>query len=68
MYDIVFISYNEPNAEKNWESLKQRFPSAKRVDGVKGIHEAHKKAAKKMFYKNVLGSRCRRRPRREIFV
>ncbi len=51
MYDIVFISYNEPNADKNWESLKQRFPNAKRVDGVKGIHEAHKKAAKKCFTK-----------------
>ena len=51
MYDIVFISYNEPNAEKNWELLKERFPRAKRVDGVKGIHQAHIKAAKKCFTK-----------------
>ena len=51
MYDIVFISYNEPNADKNWELLKSRFPSAKRVDGVKGIHQAHIKAAKKCFTK-----------------
>lgn len=51
MYDIVFISYNEPNAEQNWELLKSRFPSAKRVNGVKGIHEAHIKAAKKCFTK-----------------
>lgn len=44
-YDIVFISYNEPNAEENWQSLKARFPRAQRVHGVKGIHQAHKKAA-----------------------
>ena len=51
MYDIVFISYNEPNADKNWNNLKQRFPLAKRVDGVKGIFQAHQKAAKKCFTK-----------------
>lgn len=47
MYDIIFLSYGETNAEKNWQNLKQRFPSAKRVDGVKGIHQAHEIAAKK---------------------
>lgn len=51
MYDIVFISYQEPNAEVNYNLLKQRFPMAKRVDGVKGIHQAHIKAAKKCFTK-----------------
>lgn len=51
MYDIIFISYNEPNADKNWELLKSRFPSAKRIDSVKGIHQAHIKAAKKCFTK-----------------
>jgi len=51
MYDIIFVSYNEPNADKNWDLLKSRFPSAKRVDGVKGIHQAHIKAAKKCFTK-----------------
>ena len=51
MYDIVFISYHEPNANSNWSLLKSRFPSAKRVDGVKGIHQAHIKAAKKCFTK-----------------
>jgi len=45
-YDIVFISYNEPNAEENWQALKARFPRAKRVHGVKGIHQAHIEAAK----------------------
>jgi hypothetical protein len=51
MYDIVFISYNEPNADANWELVKYRFPRAKRVDGVKGIHQAHIAAAKKCFTK-----------------
>lgn len=46
MYDIVFISYQEPNAEENWNSLKSRFPLAKRINGVKGIHQAHIAAAK----------------------
>ena len=44
-YDIVFISYQEPNADKNFENLKFRFPNAKRVHGMKGIHNAHKRAA-----------------------
>jgi hypothetical protein len=51
MYDIVFISYGEPNAEANWERLKKRFPLAKRVKDVKGIHQAHIAAAKKCFTK-----------------
>jgi hypothetical protein len=51
MYDIVFISYQETHAEENWQKLKQRFPTAKRVHGVKGIHQAHIAAAKKCFTK-----------------
>ena len=45
-YDIVFISYQEPNADKNYQALLDRFPRAKRVDGIKGIHQAHIEAAK----------------------
>jgi len=44
--DIVFISYGEPNAEENWEKLKERFPYALRVDGVEGIPEAFIQAAR----------------------
>lgn len=54
MYDIFFISYNEPYAYFNWTRLKERFIFAKRIDGVKGIHQAHIEAARqsmtKMFY------------------
>jgi hypothetical protein len=53
-YDIIFISYNEPNADENFKDLQKRFPKAKRVHGVKGIHQAHIRAATvadtKMFW------------------
>lgn len=49
MYDIIFISYNEPDADDNFNNLKERFPLAKRVHGVNGIHQAHVVAAKKSF-------------------
>jgi hypothetical protein len=45
-FDIVFISYYEPNADENWNRLKTRFPRAKRIDKIKGIHQAHIEAAK----------------------
>jgi len=51
MYDIVFISYREPSADANYAALKARFPMTKRVHGIKGIHQAHIKAAKKCFTK-----------------
>lgn len=53
-FDVVFISYNEPNAEANWYRVLEIFPDAKRVKNVKGIFEAHKRAAEiattSMFY------------------
>ena len=51
MYDIIFISYNEPNADANFARLRERFPYAHRIHGVKGIHQAHIAAAKKAFTK-----------------
>lgn len=45
-YDVVFISYNEVNADINYEKLKIKRPDAKRIHGVKGIHNAHLAAAK----------------------
>jgi hypothetical protein len=52
LFDIIFISYNEPNADANYATLKQRFPYAKRLHGVVGIHQAHKQAALLAFTKN----------------
>jgi len=55
MYDIVFISYKEPNAEENFSDLYERFNTVtmfgdrvKRVKDVKGIHNAHVAAANKV--------------------
>lgn len=45
-YDIIFISYNEPNADDNFNLLKSKYPRVKRIHGVKGIHNAHFQAAK----------------------
>jgi hypothetical protein len=50
-YDIIFISYNEPQADENFSRLKSRFPYAQRVQGITGIHQAHIAAAKKAFTK-----------------
>jgi hypothetical protein len=45
-FDVVFMSYEEPNADENYDKLLQIAPHAKRVHGVKGIHNAHIEAAK----------------------
>jgi len=43
--DTIFISYDEPNADKNYSELVKILPWAKRVHGVKGSDSAHKAAA-----------------------
>lgn len=43
--DIVFISYDEPNADLNWADLKHKAPWSQRVHGIKGSDNAHKAAA-----------------------
>jgi hypothetical protein len=52
--DVIFISYNEPNAEKNWLRVLEKSPKAYRVNGITGIVNAHKCAAElattDMFY------------------
>lgn len=45
-YDVVYISYDEPNADENWAELLKWVPDAKRVHGVKGIAHAHMAASK----------------------
>ncbi len=45
-FDVVFLSYDEPNADKNWADLLSKAPWAKRVHGVKGSDAAHKACAK----------------------
>ena len=43
--DIIFLSYDEPNAEKNYADLCNKIPWAKRIHGVKGSDAAHKACA-----------------------
>jgi len=44
-FDVVFLSYDEPNAEEHYADLCSKVPWAKRVHGVKGSDHAHKMAA-----------------------
>jgi hypothetical protein len=44
-FDVVFLTYNEADAQANWEQLQKVCPRAKRVIGVKGIYNAHMAAA-----------------------
>jgi hypothetical protein len=44
-YDVVFLSYDEPNADLNYADLCNKVPWAKRIHGVKGSDAAHKAAA-----------------------
>ena len=44
-FDIIYLSYDEPNAEKNYADLCNKAPWAKRVHGVKGSDAAHKACA-----------------------
>ena len=44
-FDIVFLSYDEPNAELHYADLCIKAPWAKRVHGIKGSDHAHKAAA-----------------------
>lgn len=43
--DVIFLSYDEPNAEKHYADLIKKIPWAKRVHGVKGSDAAHKACA-----------------------
>tara|TARA_R110000868_G_scaffold106759_3_gene292531 strand:- start:3739 stop:4683 length:945 start_codon:yes stop_codon:yes gene_type:complete len=45
-YDIIYLSYDEPNADKNYADLCSKIPWAKRVHGVEGSDAAHKACAR----------------------
>jgi len=44
-FDIVYLSYDEPNAELNYQDLLKKIPWAKRIHGVDGSDAAHKACA-----------------------
>jgi hypothetical protein len=43
--DVIYLSYDEPNAEKNYADLLTKASWAKRVHGIKGSDAAHKACA-----------------------
>lgn len=53
-YDIVFISYYESNADINFQRLLEKESKVYRINGIKGIHQAHISAAElsstELFY------------------
>ena len=44
-HDVFYLSYDEPNAEKNYADICNKIPWVKRVHGVKGSDAAHKACA-----------------------
>jgi hypothetical protein len=44
-FDVIFLSYDEPNADLHYADLCNKVPWAKRVHGIKGSDAAHKAAA-----------------------
>ena len=44
--DVIYLSYDEPNKERNYADLLTKIPWAKRVDGVEGSDSAHKACAR----------------------
>ena len=53
-FDVIFLTYNELEAQDNWQQLRSICPRAKVVSGIHGIYNAHYEAAKiaetDMFY------------------
>ena len=45
LQDVVFISYDEPEAEQNWKKLKTQCARAQRLHGVSGMETALEAAA-----------------------
>ena len=53
-YTTVFLSYDEPNCEENYQHLLSLNPNALRVHGVKGSDTAHKEVGKLSKTENVI--------------
>lgn len=46
LMDVIFISYDEPQADTNWKIVQERAPRAKRLHGVEGMQRALEEAAR----------------------
>lgn len=54
-FDVIFISYDEDNADKHWADLLNKVPWAKRVHGVEGSDSCHKAAARESTTERFIG-------------
>lgn len=45
MYDLFFLSHNEPFADAHWSLVQTRYPHARRIKDIDGILAAHKYCA-----------------------
>jgi len=45
VFDVIFMSNGEPNAEENFQRLKTFVPWAQQTTGACSIHQAHRNAA-----------------------
>jgi hypothetical protein len=43
--DVIFVSYDEPNADANFARLRELAPRARRLHGIEGIYNAYQAAA-----------------------
>jgi hypothetical protein len=43
--EVFMITYDEPNAEENWQHLRSLCPTAKRISGVTGIQAGYRACA-----------------------
>jgi len=46
-FEIFMISFHEAEADRNFTSLKERFPDAKHVKNIEGIGNAHREVGKR---------------------
>lgn len=44
-FDVIFLSYDEPNSEELYADLSNKIPWAKRISNIKGFDSAHRACA-----------------------
>jgi hypothetical protein len=45
-YDCFYLTYDEPEKEQRWNTIKKLIPHAQWVDGIEGFDKAHKECAR----------------------
>ncbi len=53
-YEVVFLTYDEPEKEERWHRIQKLLPKAHWVDGIKGFDKAHRECAKRVTTERVI--------------